>query len=224
MAFVNSLCWMSSGVNGGMCAPSCRRRVIAARAPLVRGPARQLALLTTCLNRAISTNTMMGVRSSATAPTRRGGRSLRSGRRTGSVKSYRMPYRIAIPWSPRPPVIAMMKSITMRPRRASQYSRSRYDRIVRKICNGGHRLHLVEEAALLQPAPLLCRDLDVARGEQEHLVGDLLDAAVQAEGEPGGEVDQAFGRLAFHPLKVDDHRNVGLELLADLLGVVEAGR
>src|SRR5689334_4009885 len=39
-------------------------------------------------------------------------------------------------------------------------------------------LRLVEEALLDQPSALLRRDLDVARRQQEHLVGDALHAAV----------------------------------------------
>ena len=57
-------------------------------------------------------------------------------------------------------------------------------------------LSLVEEAAALeQPGALLGGDLDVARGQQEDLVGDALHAAVQGVGQPAGEVDQALGEL-----------------------------
>ena len=55
---------------------------------------------------------------------------------------------------------------------------------------------LVEEALLDQPRALLGRDLDVARREQEDLVGDPLHAAVERVGQAGGEVDQALGEVA----------------------------
>src|SRR6266542_4159782 len=89
---------------------------------------------------------------------------------------------------------------------------------------GGHRSRLIEEAALLEPTSLLGRDFDVSRGQQEHLLCHWLDASVEAEREAGGEVDQALRRLWLHGLEVHDHRDVGLELVADLLGVVEARR
>src|SRR6266536_5644332 len=85
-----------------------------------------------------------------------------------------------------------------------------------------HRPGLVEEAPLLEPASLLGRDLDVSGGQQEHLLRHALDAPVQPKRETGGEVDQALRRLGLHGLQVHDHGDVGLELLADLLGVVEA--
>src|SRR5215212_4645655 len=81
---------------------------------------------------------------------------------------------------------------------------------------------LVEEALLDQPRALLGRHLDVARREQEHLVGDPLHAAVQRVGESGGEVDQALRELGVGALEVQDHRHGVLELVRDLLGVVEA--
>src|SRR5438309_1027829 len=43
----------------------------------------------------------------------------------------------------------------------------------------GRRLALVEEALLDQPGALFGRDLDVARSEQEDLVGDALHAAFE---------------------------------------------
>src|SRR4051794_608517 len=63
---------------------------------------------------------------------------------------------------------------------------------------------LVEEALLDESRALLRRDLDVARREQEDLVGDLLHPAVERVGEPGGEVDEALGEVAVDALEVDD--------------------
>src|SRR5919198_4718470 len=83
---------------------------------------------------------------------------------------------------------------------------------------------LVEEALLDQPGALLRRDLDVARCEQEDLVGDPLHAAVERVGEAGGEVDQPLGEVRVRPLEVQDHRDRVLELVGYLLGVVEALR
>src|SRR5918994_3904828 len=80
---------------------------------------------------------------------------------------------------------------------------------------------LVEEALLDQPRALLRRDLDVARREQEDLVGDPLHAAVERVGEAGREVDQAHGQLVVGPLEVEDDRDRLLELVRDVLGVVE---
>ena len=80
---------------------------------------------------------------------------------------------------------------------------------------------LVEEALLDQPRALLRRHLDVARGEEEDLVGDLLHAAVERVGEAGGEVDEALGEVAVDALQVHDHRDLVLELVRDVLGVVE---
>src|SRR3712207_7534213 len=48
---------------------------------------------------------------------------------------------------------------------------------------------------IYEAGPLLRRDLDVARGEHEHLVGDALHAAVEGVGEAGGEVDE-IGRAS----------------------------
>src|SRR4051794_32385235 len=83
------------------------------------------------------------------------------------------------------------------------------------------RLRLVEEALLDEAGPLLHRHLDVARGEQEHLVGDPLHAAVHGIREPGGEVDKPLREVRVRALKVQDHRDRVLELVGDLLGVVE---
>src|SRR3954451_3242665 len=82
-------------------------------------------------------------------------------------------------------------------------------------------LRLVEEALFDQPRALLRGDLDVARREHEHLVGDPLHAAVEGVGEPAGEVDQALGQLGVDPLQVEDDRHLVLKLVGDLLGVVE---
>ena len=90
--------------------------------------------------------------------------------------------------------------------------------------DGQRRSGLVEEALLDEPSLLLGRDLDVARGEQEGLLGDLLHPAVEGVGEAGGEVDQPLGELAVGGLQVEDHRDGRLEPVGDLLGVVEASR
>src|SRR6188472_482950 len=66
---------------------------------------------------------------------------------------------------------------------------------------------LVEEALLDQPRALLGRYLDVARGEQEHLVGNSLHPAVEGVGETGGEVDEALGEVRVRALEVEDHGN-----------------
>src|SRR4051812_11479996 len=84
---------------------------------------------------------------------------------------------------------------------------------------------LVEEAAALQQCgALLRRDLDVARGEQEDLVGDTLHAAVEGVGEAAREVDQPLRELGVRALQVEDHRDALLVLVGDLLCVVEAAR
>ena len=73
----------------------------------------------------------------------------------------------------------------------------------------------------VEPSALLGRDLDVARREQEHLVGDPLHPAVHRVGEAGGEVDQALGEVGVGALEVQDHRDRFLELVRHVLGVVE---
>src|SRR3954453_21772293 len=84
---------------------------------------------------------------------------------------------------------------------------------------------LVEEAAALQQCgALLRRDLDVARGEQEDLVGDALHAAVEGVGEAAREVDQPLRQLAIRRLEVEDDRDPVLEPVGDLLRGVEAAR
>src|SRR5829696_640833 len=83
-------------------------------------------------------------------------------------------------------------------------------------------LALVEEALLDQTGTLLGRDVDVARGEQEHLVGDALHAPVERVGEAGGEIDEALREVGIGALQVEDDRDRVLELVGDLLGVVEA--
>src|SRR3954451_1552565 len=82
-------------------------------------------------------------------------------------------------------------------------------------------LALVEEALLDQFGALLGRDLDVARREEEHLVGDPLHAAVERVGEAAGEVDQPLGEVGVRALEVQDHRDPVLELVRDVLRVVE---
>src|SRR3954452_22253895 len=83
-------------------------------------------------------------------------------------------------------------------------------------------LRLVEEALLDQLRPLLGGDLDVARRQHEHLVGDALHAAVERVGEPAGEVDEALAQVVLDALEVEHDRDRVLELVRDLLGVVEA--
>src|SRR5438270_12074186 len=86
-------------------------------------------------------------------------------------------------------------------------------------------LRLVEEAAALEErGTLLGGDLDVARREQEDLVGDALHPAVQRVGEPAREVDQALRELVVRALQIEDHGDPLLELVRDLLRVVEAAR
>src|SRR5687767_16036822 len=86
-------------------------------------------------------------------------------------------------------------------------------------------LRLVEEAAALEQAgPLLRRDLDVLRRQQEHLVGDALHPAVERIRQPAGEVDQTLRELRVGALEVEDDRDRVLELVRDLLRVVEAPR
>src|SRR5919197_2752149 len=67
------------------------------------------------------------------------------------------------------------------------------------------RSTLVEEALLQEPRALLGGDLDVARRQQEHLVGDPLHAAVERVREPAREVDQALGQVGGGALQVEDH-------------------
>src|SRR5919202_2405481 len=86
------------------------------------------------------------------------------------------------------------------------------------------RLALVEEALLDELRALLGGDLDVARREHEHLVGDALHAAVERVREPAREVDEALAEIGLDALQVEDDRDRVLELVGDLLGVVEALR
>src|SRR3954453_2216332 len=83
---------------------------------------------------------------------------------------------------------------------------------------------LVEEALLYETGALLRGDLDVARREQEDLVGDPLHAAVERVGEARGEVDETLRELRVRALEIEDHRHGVLELVRHLLGVVEALR
>src|SRR4051794_21115121 len=83
---------------------------------------------------------------------------------------------------------------------------------------------LVEEALFDQPRALLRGDLDVARREHEHLVGDPLHAAVERVGQPAREVDEALRQVRVDALEVEDHRHGVLEAVGDLLGVVEGLR
>ena len=82
---------------------------------------------------------------------------------------------------------------------------------------------LVEEPVL--DARLVLRgDGDVVRAEQEHLRGDPLDAPVQPEGQPRGEVDQALGVGVVHLGQVHDHRRARAEGLADRACLVVGAR
>ena len=54
-------------------------------------------------------------------------------------------------------------------------------------------------------------DRDVLRREDEDVVGDLLDVAVQRVGGAGQEVEDLAGRLRLQSLKVDDDRLTGLK-------------
>src|SRR5213080_5357644 len=84
-------------------------------------------------------------------------------------------------------------------------------------------LGLVEEAASLEQArALLGRDFDVARRQQEDLVGHALHPAVECVGEAAGEIDEALREVLIGALEVEDDRDRLLELVRDLLGVVEA--
>src|SRR5687767_4224237 len=62
---------------------------------------------------------------------------------------------------------------------------------------------LVEEALFDQAGALLRRHLDVARREQEHLVGDPLHPAVERVRQAGGEVDQPLGELGVRALEIE---------------------
>src|SRR4051794_30692731 len=81
---------------------------------------------------------------------------------------------------------------------------------------------LVEEALLDELRALLRGDLDVARREHEHLVGDALHAAVEGVRQPAREIDQALAEVGLDALEVEHDRDLVLELVGDLLGVVEA--
>src|SRR5437899_11420062 len=86
-------------------------------------------------------------------------------------------------------------------------------------------LRLVEEAASFeQLGALLGGDLDVARGQQEDLVGHALHAAVERIGEAAGEVDQPLREILVGALEVEDDGDPLFELVRDLLRVVEAAR
>src|SRR5438874_7075516 len=86
-------------------------------------------------------------------------------------------------------------------------------------------LGLVEEAAALEESrALLGGDLDIARSEEEDLVGDPLHAAVEGVRQAAGKVDQPLRELLIGALQVEDDRDRLLELVGDLLRVVEAAR
>src|SRR5215475_5528592 len=85
-------------------------------------------------------------------------------------------------------------------------------------------LCLVEEAPLEHPRTVFGGQLDIARGEEEDLVGDPLHPAVERVRQPAGEVDQPLRQLCVGRLEVEDHRNAVLEAVGELLRVVEAAR
>src|SRR6185503_10878915 len=83
-------------------------------------------------------------------------------------------------------------------------------------------LRLVVAAAALHGAGLfLGGKLDVARREQEDPVRDALHAPVERVGETAREVDESLRELRVRALEVDDHGNLRLEAIGDLLRVVE---
>src|SRR3954469_13660464 len=88
----------------------------------------------------------------------------------------------------------------------------------------GRGLALVEEPFFDEAGALLGAHLDVARREQEDLVGDPLHAPVERVREAGREVDQPLRKVGVRALEVEDHRHRVLELVGDLLRVVEALR
>src|SRR3954452_5317770 len=64
--------------------------------------------------------------------------------------------------------------------------------------------------------------MDVARRQHEHLVGDPLHAAVEGVSQPARQVDEALAEVRLDSLEVEHDRDLVLELVGDLLGVVEA--
>src|SRR6266542_3668577 len=78
-----------------------------------------------------------------------------------------------------------------------------------------------EQTAGLEAFLLLLGNLDVGRGEQADLVGHPRHRPAQGIGETAGEVDQPALQITVEALQVEDHRLVGLQPVADLLGVVE---
>ena len=74
----------------------------------------------------------------------------------------------------------------------------------------------------MEPPLLLRRHFDVGRRQEEDLIGDAVHLAAEPVGEPAREVDDPAGEIAVDVLKVDDHGLRHLQLVADLLGVVEA--
>src|SRR5919108_5831913 len=85
-------------------------------------------------------------------------------------------------------------------------------------------LALVEESLLDELRALLRGDLDVARREHEDLVGDALHPTVERVGQAAREVDEPLAQVVLDALQVQDDRDLVLELVGDLLGVVEALR
>src|SRR5215471_19187334 len=108
---------------------------------------------------------------------------------------------------------------------ASASSNELADQPIRAGSRSGRLLLcLVEEAPLEHPRAVLGGQLDVARREQEDLVGDPLHPAVERVGEAAGEVDQPLRELGVRRLEVEDHGDAVLEAVGHLLRVVEAAR
>src|SRR5271166_5945796 len=74
---------------------------------------------------------------------------------------------------------------------------------------------LVKKTPLRDPGLVLSRYLNIGRGEQEHLVGDSLDAPAQSEDQPCREVDQTLGVTIDHLGQVHDYRSALTEVLSD---------
>src|SRR5262249_24800880 len=73
----------------------------------------------------------------------------------------------------------------------------------RRVVIQAEVLGLVEEAALEHPGAILGRQLDVARSEEEDLVGNPLHPALERIREPAREVDQTLRQLRVGRLEVE---------------------
>src|SRR5207344_2603227 len=83
---------------------------------------------------------------------------------------------------------------------------------------------VVEAASLDRASAFLGGELDVARRQEEDLVGDALHAPVERIREPAREVDEPLRELGVGALQVQDHGNLRFEAIGDLLRVVEGAR